>query len=211
MISKLTPAQRLHQKPYPIIALTGGIASGKSTVAEYAKNKNVPVISADQLIKDIYTWPETQDWLRQHFPGAVVENKVDFSFIRKSVFSDAKKKEELEQYLYARLPRAFDLAEAKYPHINWLIYEVPLLFERGLESQFDKVVVVWVPEQVQRQRLKRRNPDLSVEEIENFLKGQLPIDEKRKRADLIFDNSIERTANELREALDDFWAQLTAK
>jgi dephospho-CoA kinase len=203
--NRLTPEQRLHGRSYPIVALTGGVASGKSTVAAFLKEQGVPMISADQLVKDIYAWKETQAWLKELCPAVITESGIDFPQLRKIVFTDPALKAQVETYLYERLPQAFTLAEKKFPRIPWLVYEIPLLFERNLQSSFDVVIVTWVRREVQKNRLLSRDPHTTVETAEAILAQQLSLDEKKLRADLVFDNSgpLEKAA------LKKLWAQLT--
>lgn len=202
---RLTPEQRLHGRPYPIVAITGGVASGKSTVAAFLKEQGVPMISADQLVKDIYAWKETQAWLKVLCPAVVSESGIDFPQLRKTVFVDPALKTQVETYLYERLPQAFALAEKKFPRIPWLAYEVPLLFERNLQASFDVVIVSWVRREVQKNRLLSRDPHTTVETAEAILAQQLSLDEKKLKADLVFDNSGPLD----KAALKKLWAQLT--
>ena len=202
---RLTPEQRLHGRSYPIVALTGGVASGKSTVAAFLKDQGVPMISADQLVKDIYAWKDTQAWLKALCPAVILEAGVDFPQLRKMVFADPALKSQVESYLYDRLPQAFAVAEKRFPRIPWLVYEVPLLFERNLQASFDVVIVSWVRREVQKNRLLSRDPHTTVETAEAILSQQMSLDEKKIKADLVFDNSgpLEKAA------LKKLWAQLT--
>lgn len=202
---RLTSEQRLYERSYPIVALTGGVASGKSTVATFLKEQGVPMISADQLIKDIYAWKETQIWIKDLAPDAITEAGIDFPVLRKRAFSDASLKAQLESYLYERLSRAFEAAEKKFPRIQWLVYEIPLLFERNLEKKFDVVIVSWVRRDVQKTRLLSRDPHTTVEIAEAILNQQMSLDEKKLKADLVFDNSGPLD----KAALKKIWSQLT--
>lgn len=202
---RLNPEERLHQRSYPIVALTGGVASGKSTVATFLKEQGVPMISADQLIKDIYAWKETQAWIKALCPEVVTESGIDFPKLRKIVFTDPALKAQVETYLYEKLPKAFAEAEKKFPRIPWLVYEIPLLFERKMEKMFDVVVVSWVRRDIQKNRLLTRDPHTTVETAEAILNQQLPLDEKKLKADVVFDNSGPLD----KAALKKIWSQLT--
>lgn len=186
---RLSPEQRLYGRSYPIVALTGGIASGKTSVAEFLKKQNIPVISADQLIKDIYAWPETIEFLRTITPEVIQQKTVDFPKLRALVFTNDELKSQVENFLYQRLPLAFSQAEKKFNMIPWLVYEIPLLFERKMEGFFDVVIVTWVRRDVQKERLLKRDPHTTPEVAEAILKAQLPLDDKRASADIVFDNS----------------------
>jgi len=193
-----TPETRFQQRPYPVVALTGGIASGKSTVAQFLREQKIPVISADELVKDIYRWPETLNWLKEIKAEVIHDERIDFAKLRQRVFADAELKKQVEDFIYARLPQAYSQAEAKFPRIQWLVYEIPLLFEREMQDLFDAVIVSWVRKDVQRSRLLSRDHTTSPETADAILSQQIPLDEKRLKADIIFDNSLtssDRRAN----------------
>ena len=201
---KLSIETRLYHRPYPVVGLTGGIASGKSSVAEFFKSKGVPVISADQLIKDIYSWPETVAWLQKLKPEVVQASAIDFTQLRKLVFNDPALKATVEQYLYALLPQAFSNAEKKFPLIPWLVYEIPLMYERQMEKYFDVSIVSWVRRDIQRERLLKRDVTATMETAEAILNAQMSLDEKRSKADVVFDNTAPLTT----KALEALWSQL---
>ncbi|MBY0518032.1 MAG: dephospho-CoA kinase [Bacteriovoracaceae bacterium] len=201
---KLSPKERLYHRPYPVIALTGGIASGKSTLLDFFKTKKIPTISADQLIKEIYKKKSTLDWLKLHASQAVKEEQVCFKTLRQKVFSDATFKNELETFLYKGLPHAFQEAEAQFKEIPWLIYEIPLLFERKLEEKFDVIIVSWISREEQKRRLLIRDPQTDEQLAEKIISDQISIDEKKIKADIVFDNSKEISP----KALEQLWETL---
>ena len=206
---RLTKETRLHQAPYPIVGLTGGIASGKSSVAQLFKERGVPVLSADELVKDIYRWPLTKITVAALAPQALKDGEVDFPTLRQLVFSDEKLKQEIEAFIYARLPQAFRDRAAQFENIPWLVYEVPLLFERHLEKLVDVSLVVWCSRGTQLKRLKARDPLTTDEVAEAILNAQLALDEKRRGADLVIDNDG-GPRNELATAVQDVYQKLTA-
>jgi len=186
---RLKPETRLYGCDFPIVALTGGIASGKSTVAKFFKEQGAAIISADELIKDIYRWPLTKIWLTALAPDVLENGEVLFAKLREKVFQDVALKAEVENFLYARLPQAFQDRLKILGRVSWLVYEIPLLFERHLQDLFDVVVVAWVPPEVQKQRLLSRD-SLTIPRIADaILNSQISIDDKRKKADLVFDNT----------------------
>lgn len=185
---RLTKEQRLYHLPFPIIGLTGGIATGKSTVAEFFKQKKIPLLSADELVKKIYAGPETIQWVQENFPFAIRDNVVNFSILREKVFSDHASKEKIESFIYSKLPLMFSRELTKLKNPNVLIYDVPLLFERRLEHLVDVVIVVYASEAQQKSRLALRD-NSTPELIEAILQAQLPILQKKQKADLIIDNT----------------------
>lgn len=206
---KLTPEQRLHKRAYPIVALAGGIGSGKSTLSRFFINKNVPLISADALVKSIYAKPETRQWLAEHYPEVINPDNgtPDFRRLREKAFKEETVRLQLESWIYPRLPAAFELAEAAFRPVPWLVYEIPLLYERKMESLFDVVVFSWVPREAQKERVMRRD-GTSEETIDAILSSQLPIDEKRAKADIVFDNSVVRKDAEIMLSMESIWREL---
>src|SRR5687767_3716933 len=96
----LSTLQRLHGLDRPVLALTGGIGTGKSTVAEYLAQAGFPVISADGLVKKIYAKAESVQFIQNSFPHCIVEGKIHFPTLRKHVFSDPTHKAVVENFIY---------------------------------------------------------------------------------------------------------------
>jgi len=185
---KLEPGFRLYNYDKPIIALTGGIATGKSTVTKLLEQKGLKVIDADALVKSIYQKQETKDLIRTTFSDVWVNNEINFPKLRELVFQNPKVKELIEGFIYARLPEAFREATAKITNQDFYIYDVPLLFERNLDTKVDLKLVVYAPRSVQLARLIDR--DGSKEEIGNkILDAQMDIEEKKEKADFVISNS----------------------
>lgn len=199
---KLEPGFRLYNYDKPIIALTGGIATGKSTVTRFLQTKGLKVIDADQLVKSIYQRQETKELIRTVFSDAWVNEEINFPKLREMVFQNPKIKELIEGFIYARLPEAFREATSKITGQDFYIYDVPLLFERNLDTKVDLKVVVYAPRSVQLARLIDR--DGSKEEIGNkILDAQMDIEEKKEKADFVVNNygSITELAAEVDQLL----------
>jgi len=187
IFNNLDVNSRLHKVTCPVIGLTGGIATGKSTVSDFLKKKGLSVICADSLIKDIYSMDETKDFVKTHFPETISNDVIDFKQLRKIAFSNDENREKLEGYLYQHLPVAFNNEFSKLGKVETLIYDVPLLFEKHLESKFDVILCVHSPKNIQIERLIKRD-GISKELAESILEKQLPIDEKRDRSDFTLSN-----------------------
>jgi dephospho-CoA kinase len=182
---KHTHKTRLHGLHCPIIAITGGIASGKSEVLAYFKQQHLKVISADGLIKEIYQLPESIIFIKTHAPEAFLNNEINFPILRKLFFENKKLKSLIEEFLYKKLPDQF------YSHIKpedqLILYEVPLLFERKLESFFDFNIVVSTNLENQKSRIKQRDQSDDVT-IQNIVSSQIPMQEKCAQAHLVIKN-----------------------
>lgn len=184
---KLKESDRLHGLQKPIIALTGGIATGKSTVARILKSRGIHILDADQMVKGIYKTKEAQDFIKNNFPSAWNDG-INFSKLRELVFQDIEVKSAVEKFIYARLPEAFQEAAAKSAEEAFLLYDVPLLYERQMEEKVDVVILVYAPRQLQLERLMKRDAaDKSA--AERILDQQMDIEDKKKKADFIIDNS----------------------
>lgn len=197
-----TKEQRLYQMEKPVIGLTGGIASGKSTVSKMLISKGLKVIDADQLVKSIYQSKEAKDYIKNHYPKAWINEAIDFKELRKLFFQDQNIKSDIERFIYQRLPQAFLTACQESRDQDFIIYDVPLLFEKGLDKLVDASVLVYSPKEIQRQRLMDRDGHLE-EMADQILAHQMPIDEKKQKADLIIDNSgsLEELAAEVEHFL----------
>ncbi|WP_408097674.1 dephospho-CoA kinase [Peredibacter sp. HCB2-198] len=185
---KLTEAQRLYGLDKPIIGLTGGIATGKSTVTKMLEGQGLVVLDADRLVKSIYQTREAKDFIKGTFPEAWINNEINFQKLRELFFHNPKTKEAVEGFIYARLPQAFADAASLNTKQPFHIYDVPLLFEKGLDQKMDLSVLVYAPRKIQRARLMDR--DGHVEDMaEKILNHQMDIDEKKLKADFVIDNS----------------------
>lgn len=189
----LRPDQRLYNLVQPIIALTGGIASGKSSVAKILAENGLKIINADELVKKIYSSTEALEFIKSCAPDVIDNDSINFPKLRTKVFNNSELKESIEAFIYARLPAAFQ--SEVFPTDRVIIYDIPLLFERKLEVFFDLVIVVYTPRDLQLQRLIQRDNN-SNELAEKILTQQIDIEIKRNKADFVIDNS--GSAQELR-------------
>lgn len=175
------------------IGLTGGIASGKSTVSRALIARGFPVIDADEIAKDV---------VRSGSPGLklVVEEfgegilNQDGTLNRAKlgglVFGHQDKLIQLERILHP-LIRAETQKRRQELEANGeplAIYDIPLLFETNSKAQFDFIIVVSCTKEQQRERLRRRN-NLSESEVEERLAAQLSLEVKANQADFIIDNN----------------------
>jgi dephospho-CoA kinase len=175
-----------------IFGLTGGLGSGKSSVAAHYRRRGLPVIDADVLAREVVA-PETDGLaavVREFGSGVLRGGALDRAELARLVFDDPAARERLEAITHPRIHARRDalLAELAASGEPLVCYEVPLLFEKGLEAGLRPVVVVSVPEPLQVERAQRRDGS-SEAQVRARLAAQLPLADKAARADYVIDNS----------------------
>jgi dephospho-CoA kinase len=190
-----TSSENLKKERVLIVAgLTGGIASGKSTVAEILCKAGAVIIDADQIARQIVA-PGQPGWqeIRDVFGQAVFtpEGHLDREALGKRVFGDADARRRLEAITHPRVgaEMAAQLQRAARERTDAVvIMDIPLLFETGRTQGLAEIIVVYVPIDVQRRRLMQRN-GYDAAEAEARIRSQMPLEDKVKRATLVVDNS----------------------
>ncbi len=186
-----------------LVGLTGGIASGKSTVSAMFAAEGAEIVDADLLAREVVS-PGTPGLAEivDAFGDEVLDESgaLDRKRLGQIVFADADKRRTLEHITHPRIFQRF-LArseEARARALPALIYDAPLLFERELHRMMDVVVVVWVPRELQRARLMARD-GLDREAALLRLAAQMPLDDKRALATHVIDNSgsLEQTRRQV--------------
>lgn len=203
--NKLSPGKRLHGLNVPVIGLTGGIATGKSTVSKMLSDRGLPVINADLLVKDIYARQDTRDFIRNNYPDVIKGSEIDFRLLREKFFTAPVVKEEIEAFIYARMKEAFDNAYKKLGRPSLVVYDVPLLFEKHLESAVDMKVLVYAPAKIQRARLMERDGH-EENMARTIMESQMDIEAKKDKSDFVIDNSA--TLEDLAEEVNQFLRQI---
>jgi dephospho-CoA kinase len=176
------------------IGLTGGIACGKSTVASMLVNLGAILIDADQIAREVVMpgRPALQQIVERFGPEVILP---DGALHRKAlgaiIYKDPSARKDLDAITHPWIRQTMwdqmHQAEETYPD-TLVVVDVPLLYESKLQGYFQKVMVVYVSEELQLQRLLERDK-LSLEEAEQRLQAQMPIEEKKLLADIIIDNS----------------------
>lgn len=188
-IPLLKQAERIYGLKIPIIGLTGGIATGKSTVSKKLVEMGHTVICADNLVKKIYEKPITLGYVKKVVPEAIKEEGgIDFNLLREVFFNNFDVKQKLEQFLYSQLPECFLNELSKTGEDNHLIYDVPLLFEKKIHSKVDISVCVYSSQDKQLTRVMQRD-GVSKESAERIINSQINIEDKKSEADYVIDNS----------------------
>jgi len=181
------------------VGLTGGIASGKSTVARAFGEMGAHVLDADRISRDLVTPGSPALALIVEAFGKEVllpDGTLNRAALGAVVFADAGKRRILEGILHplilAEIDRRIGELERADPQ-GLAVVEAALILELGRQERFDAIVVVWAEEEQQRLRMMLRD-ELSAEEAGRRLAAQMPLAEKRRRADLVVDNSRDLAA-----------------
>jgi len=178
--------------PLRVFGLTGGLGSGKSTVAEHYRRRGLPVIDADALAREVVApgSPALAEIAREFGAGVLQGTALDRPKLAALVFADPAARQRLESITHPRIQALRDarLREIEARAEPLACYEVPLLFEKGLEASLRPVVVVSAPEALQIERAQQRDR-ASEAMIRARLAAQLPMAEKAARADYVIDNS----------------------
>jgi len=192
-----------------LIGLTGGAGSGKSTVAEMLRELGAAIVDADAATHALYEPGSLGfDLIEGEFgPEYVRDGRVDRARLGELVFNDAGARQRLNAIVHplVREWMAQRTAEALIHGATTVVQDVPLLFENGLEHLYSAVVLVYVPEPVQLQRLVEGR-GLTEERARGMIAAQMPIDQKRQRAQHVIDNSGSR--DETREQVQKLWPEI---
>ncbi|MCW8837527.1 MAG: dephospho-CoA kinase [Thiovulaceae bacterium] len=169
------------------IALTGGIATGKSTVASLLALNGMRVIDADSISHEILD--ASSQWVEDTFGKEYLNGKkVNRTKLGSLVFSDAVAKKKLESYLHPKIHQEITKRSEKQDKFNFpYLIDIPLFFENNSYDIKDSVVV-YTPKEIQLERFMKRN-GYSKEESLKRIASQMPIDEKKAKATWIIDNS----------------------
>lgn len=175
------------------IGLTGGIASGKSTVADLLVGLGFAVINADSAAhKALQPESDVFNLIIKKFGKEILnsENQIDRRRLGDIVFLDPSKRLILEQLVHPIVQKIVQAEKYKLESqgTKWAFYDVPLLYEKKLEKNFDAVVLVTCDEAMQRQRLKDRNK-LGENDINLRLKSQIALEEKIKKTSYVIYNN----------------------
>lgn len=172
------------------IGLTGGIASGKSLVAECFAELGVPVIDTDQIARDVTEpgQPALAE-IRARFGAGIIgpDGRLNRRGMRTLVFADASRRSELEAILHP-LIRQETLVRASRAGGPYQVLVVPLLVETGFDALTNRVLVVDCPEELQRTRLLARDAE-DPDQVERILAAQVSRERRLAAADDVVDNS----------------------
>jgi dephospho-CoA kinase len=187
-----------------IIGLTGGIASGKSTVSRMLEERGAIIVDADRISREIVMpgSPVLQTIAEEFGAELILEDgTLDRKRLGAMIFADEHKRLRLNEIMHppirAEMQRRISEFENRHPE-RLIVADIPLLYESNLQHMFPEVMVVYVPVSLQLERLMKRD-GLTKEEAMARIRAQMPIEDKRRLADIVIDNSqdLEATAEQL--------------
>jgi dephospho-CoA kinase len=177
-----------------VAGLTGGIATGKSTVAAILESAGAVIIDADEIAravvkKGLPAWHKIVKYFGRHI--LLASGEINRSFLGDIVFNNSKKKEVLNTivhpYVKEETGKRLKQIQKDTPQAV-VILDVPLLLEAGMVEGLSEVIVVYAPEHIQLERLRRRD-NFSETDALARIRSQMPIEEKKKLASIVIDNS----------------------
>jgi dephospho-CoA kinase len=177
----------LAKKPH-LIGLTGNIGSGKSTAARFFEEEGIPSISSDAIVHKLYNSDkDLQEFLIKEY------GSLDRKIIAGQIFGEKNeqkaKRKLLEDKVHPLVEKKLKEWVIENANSPILVNDVPLLFEAHLEKRFDSIVFIQVDRNVQIARLKKRNPEMSEEEILNRINSQMSQEEKISKSDIVISNN----------------------
>jgi len=190
------------------VGLTGSIGTGKSTVSKIFKELGAYVIDADQIVHSLLKEESVKEKIREIL-GNVFDDKgeIDKKKVAEIIFNNPEKKKQLEALIH---PLVFERIQEKIKNIEKkdpdavVVVEVPLMIETGSYKNYDVVIVVYAPEEIQLKRLLNRG--MEKEDALKRIKSQMPIDEKVKYADIVIENT--GTLEELKKKVENVYREL---
>lgn len=192
-----------------VLGLTGGIASGKSTVSDYFKKQHIPVVDADVVAREVMRAGQPVVAKIQEAFGdkVILENgEIDRDQLGQIVFTNPEKRKLLNQLVHGEIRKEI-LSQSKALQAAdhaLIVLDIPLLIEGDYQDEVDEVMVVYVNHETQKERLLKRNTHLSEEEALNRIYSQMPLDDKAKQADVLIDNNgpIKQTLKQVEDWLE---------
>jgi len=192
------------------IGLTGGIASGKTTITNYIRqHKNIPILDADDLSRELIK-PNTYGYekILNYFGNKIINNKnnsektINRKLLRNIIFKHSKSKEWLEKLLHPLIKEKMIEECSQYKNNQIILMVIPLLFEAKFEDICTEIWLVKCPIETQKKRLIIRDK-ISEKEAYKTINFQLSFEEKRKLSDVILDNSDDQNKwiNTIKELL----------
>ncbi|ART77565.1 dephospho-CoA kinase [Sutcliffiella horikoshii] len=196
-----------------VIGLTGGIASGKSTVANMLRDKNIPIVDADIVAREVVEiGTDTYKELVKEFGTEILndDKTLNRPKLGSIIFQDETKRQKLNNIMHPSIRTSMKEKTQKFLEDGHevVVMDIPLLFESKLTHLVDKTLLVYVTEATQLKRLMERN-DLSEKEATDRIRSQMPLTEKVKLSHAVIDNngSVTKTEQQLNDILTNWHIQ----
>ncbi|WP_096189691.1 dephospho-CoA kinase [Evansella halocellulosilytica] len=190
-----------------IIGLTGGIATGKSTVAKMMREKGLPIIDADLISRQVVEPGEKayKEIVKTFSKSILNENlTIDRKKLGAMIFNDKSKRERLNNIVHPAVREEMKQKAKRYLESGneTVVMDIPLLVESKLHHMVDRVLLVYIPEELQLERLLKRD-NAGKEDALNRIQSQIPIEEKKTEADEIIynDGTLQNTKEQLERIL----------
>ena len=190
-----------------IIGLTGGIASGKSTVSKIFRELGAEIIDADIKAKEISEREDVIKEIGNIFGKEVIniEGKIDRLKIKEIVFNNKEKLKKLNDLIHPKVMEEFKKIKENIGKNDIIIFDVPLLFESGMDKMCDKIILVFTDKKIQIKRMLERD-GITEELAEKIINSQMSLEEKLNKSQIHLENN--GTLEDLREKSETIYREL---
>lgn len=190
-----------------IIGLTGGIASGKSTVSKIFRELGAEIIDADIKAKEISEREDVIKEIGNIFGKEVInsEGKIDRLKIKEIVFNNKEKLKKLNDLIHPKVMEEFKKIKENTGKNDIIIFDVPLLFESGMDKMCDKIILVFTDKKIQIKRMLERD-GITEELAEKIIDSQMSLEEKLNKSQIHLENN--GTLEDLREKSETIYREL---
>lgn len=173
-----------------IVGLTGGIASGKSTVSNYFREFGAEVLDADVVAKELSEKEENVAKIIEIFGDEILDENGNISRkkMRERAFLEKDKLKQLNELIHPQVIEVFKNKKENTKEDEIVIFDIPLLFEAGMESLCDTVIVVYISKRVQLERMMKRDRH-GIDLAERIIESQMSMSDKIDKADIIINNN----------------------
>lgn len=173
-----------------IVGLTGGIASGKSTVSNIFEKYNLKIADADKISKELGNRQDVIKEIMENISKDVLDEfgNLDRTKLKNIVFGDKTKLQLLNKIFHPKVREEFKKIKLNSSKNDIIIFDVPLLFETGMDNLCDKNILVYVDEKTQIERLIARD-SISIELAKKIIDSQMSLDEKKLKSDILIENN----------------------
>ncbi len=190
--------QRVNTKPY-LIGLTGGIASGKTTAARIFRECGLTVIDSDDIVKDLWKNDKKMVQIIESTFGYPMD-EIGKKRLAQAIFEDKVKRLALNSIVHPRVFNRIEIEKRKHKNEPILIIDMPLLIEVNYIPRVDQVILIYLDQETQKQRLMLRD-HVSEEDAIKRMSSQMSLEDKKAYADVIIDNT---------KSIDDLQSQILA-